>query len=309
MQDSRIIVGLEDGDDAAVFAVNDSYAIIHTLDFFTPVVDDPYDYGAIAAVNAMSDVYAMGGDVQMALNICAFPTDLHEDTISEILRGGADKVAEAGAVVLGGHTVDDPEPKYGLSVVGYVHPEKVITKSKARVGDSLYLTKPLGSGCITTALKHGKAGAAHIESAVKSMKSLNRSAARVMRETGILAATDITGFSLIGHAADMAEKSGVQLIFLAEEIPLLDGADLQAKDGMFPGGTGRNMDHFSSKAKVEGAIAEYLMRLFYTPETSGGLLISVSSDTEDEFRTKCNEYSVECWKIGRVAKGTGIRII
>ena len=196
----ELLVGLEISDDAAVYKINDEVAVIQTLDFFPPVVDDPYDYGAIAAANAMSDVYAMGGEVVLALNICGFPPDLPPDVVTEILRGGAEKVAEAGGIIAGGHTLDDKEPKYGLAVMGFVHPDCVAAKAGARPGDVLILTKPLGVGIITTALKGQVAEPGHVEAAVESMKKLNRRAARLMQSVGVNACTDVTGFALLGHA-------------------------------------------------------------------------------------------------------------
>jgi selenide,water dikinase len=203
----NLLVGLEVSDDAAVYRISDELAIVLTLDFFAPVVDDPYDYGAIAAANAMSDVYAMGGEAVLALNICGFPIDLPSEMVGEILRGGAEKVAEAGAVLAGGHTVIDKEPKYGLAVVGFVHPDHIATKAAAKAGDVLVLTKPLGMGLIATALKAGIAKPSHVRAAVEVMKTLNRKAARLMQRVGIDAVTDITGFALLGHAQEIAEKA------------------------------------------------------------------------------------------------------
>ena len=308
VNDPRVLVGLEDGDDAAVYAVNKSTAVIHTLDFFTPIVDNPYDYGAIAAANAMSDVYAMGGDVHVALNICGFPVSLGAEIMAEILRGGAEKVAEAGGVLLGGHTVDDSEPKYGLAVLGFVHPDRIVTKSGAAVGDSLYLSKPIGTGCITTALKNDKAKSHHVAAAVESMKMLNRGASNAMQAAEVTTATDITGFSLIGHAADMAEKSNVQLRFFIDDIPFLDGAEKNAELGMFPGGTTRNMKYFASMVAAENPLPEYIERLLYTPETSGGLLIAVGDDRKRLFMDACRKFAVTCNRIGIVEAGKGIHL-
>ena len=236
----NLLVGLHVSDDASVYKITDDVAVIQTLDFFTPIVDDPYDYGAIAATNAMSDIYAMGGEVALALNICGFPKDLPSEVIAEILLGGAEKVAEAGGVLVGGHTVDDKEPKYGLSVMGLIHPDKLLTKAGAKVGDALLLTKPLGVGMITTALKADVANPDHIIPAITSMKQLNREATRLIQEVGVHACTDITGFSLLGHGSEMAEKSGVLLRFFIEQIPFLEGARQYAEDWLFPGGSCRN---------------------------------------------------------------------
>lgn len=291
-----------------MYAVSENTAVIHTVDFFTPVVDDPYDYGAIAAANAMSDVYAMGGEVHMALNICGFPATLGVETVSEIFRGGADKVTEAGGVLLGGHTVDDAEPKYGLAVIGFVHPDKIVTKKGAEIGDRLYLTKPLGTGCITTSLKNGTAEPRHVKTAVESMKALSRDAGKAMQAADITTATDITGFSLIGHAADVAAKSGVCLQIHANEIPFLDGGERYAEMGMFPGGTERNRKYYSDRVDIMRALPEHLLRLLYTPETSGGLLIAAGDGKEKRLLDAGAKLGVSMAKIGIVTAGEGIRI-
>ena len=221
----NVLVGLEMSDDAAIYRISDQLAIVLTLDFFPPVVDDPYDYGAIAAANAMSDVYAMAGEVVLALNICGFPIDLPSMMVSEILRGGAEKVAEAGAALVGGHTVIDKEPKYGLAVVGFVHPDHIATKAAAKAGDVLILTKPLGMGITATALKREMAKPDHVRAAVEVMKTLNRKPARLMQQVGVDAVTDITGFALLGHAQEMAEKNGLGIHLSSESLPLLEGVD------------------------------------------------------------------------------------
>jgi len=226
----NLLVGLEMSDDAAVYRINDEVAVIQTIDFFTPVVDDPYDYGAIAAANAMSDVYAMGGEVVLALNVCGFPPDLPPEIVSEILRGGAEKVAEAGGVLAGGHTIDAQEPTYGLSVMGLIHPDRVWTKGGAHPGDVLVLTKPLGVGIVTTALKGEVANPAHVAAAVESMKKLNRDAARLIQQVNANACTDITGFALLGHGYEMAKKGGVRLRFHFDQIAFVEGAIEYADD-------------------------------------------------------------------------------
>ena len=216
----NLIVGLGEPDDAAVFRLSAEQAVIQTVDFFPPVVDDPYYFGAIAAANALSDIYAMGGEVLFALNLCAFPEDLPGEIISEILRGGADKVAEAGAAIAGGHSVRDKEPKYGLSVTGMVHPERILTKGGGRPGDVLVLSKPLGVGVITTALKREQANMTDIDVATQSMARLNRNAATIARGLGAVSATDITGFGLLGHALEMAKAAQVQFVFEWEALTL-----------------------------------------------------------------------------------------
>jgi len=304
-----LLVGLEVSDDAAVYKINDEVAVIQTLDFFPPIVDDPYDYGAIAAANAMSDVYAMGGEVVLALNICGFPPDLPPDVVAEILCGGAEKVAEAGGILAGGHTLDDKEPKYGLAVTGFVHPDRVATKAGAKAGNVLILTKPLGVGIITTALKGQVADPSHVEAAVESMKKLNREAARLMQRVGVNACTDITGFALLGHAQEMAEKSEVGIRFYLEKLPFLEGARGYAEDWLFPGGTCRNQEHYAAQVRFAPSIPEEMQMLLYTPETSGGLLIAVSSGKLEELTTLFSSEGQEHWVIGQVVEGEGIEVV
>jgi len=304
-----LLVGLEVSDDAAVYKINDEVAVIQTLDFFPPIVDDPYDYGAIAAANAMSDVYAMGGEVVLALNICGFPPDLPPDVVAEILCGGAEKVAEAGGILAGGHTLDDKEPKYGLAVTGFVHPDRVATKAGAKAGNVLILTKPLGVGIITTALKGQVADPSHVEAAVESMKKLNREAARLMQRVGVNACTDITGFALLGHAQEMAEKSGLGIRFYLEKLPFLEGARGYAEDWLFPGGTCRNQEHYAAQVRFAPSIPEEMQMLLYTPETSGGLLIAVSSGKLEELTTLFSTEGQEHWVIGEVVEGEGIEVV
>ena len=305
----ELLVGLEVSDDAAVYKINDDVAVIQTLDFFTPVVDDPYDYGAIAAANAMSDVYAMGGEVVLALNICGFPPDLPPEVITEILRGGAEKVAEAGGVLAGGHTLDDKEPKYGLSVMGLVHPNRVLTKAGTRPGDVLILTKPLGVGIITTAFKGGVADLAHVSAAVESMKRLNRNAARLIQQVGVHGCTDITGFALLGHGYEMAEKSGVRLRFHVERLPFLEGALEYAEDWLFPGGTCNNQRAYEHAVYVAPEISEEMQQLLYTPETSGGLLIGVPPERLDALTGLFAEEGEPHWVVGEAIEGEGIEVV
>jgi selenide,water dikinase len=302
-------VGLEVSDDAAVYRINDEVAVIQTLDFFPPVVDDPYDYGAIAAANAMSDIYAMGGEVALALNIAAFPPDLPREVISEILRGGADKVAESGGALAGGHTIDDQEPKYGLSVMGLIHPDRVWTKAGARPGDVLLLTKPLGVGIITTVLKAGIADPAHVGPAVESMSKLNRHAARLIQRVGAHACTDVTGFALLGHAYEMAEKSGVQLRFHLDRLPFLDGAVDYADQWLFPGGTCHNEQAYRHGVRFAPGITEEMQQLLYTPETSGGLLVSLSAEKADALLALFAQENHPCWAVGEVVEGEGVRVL
>ncbi len=305
----ELLVGLSVSDDAAVYKLSDEVAVIQTLDFFTPVVDDPYDYGAIAAANAMSDVYAMGGEVVLALNICGFPPDLPPEVITEILRGGAEKVAEAGGVLAGGHTVDDEEPKYGLSVMGLVHPDQVWTKGAAQPGDVLVLTKPLGVGLITTVLKAEAAAPEHIAGAVESMKKLNQEAAQLIRQVGVRAVTDVTGFALLGHGYEMAEKSGARLRFELDQIPFLDGAREYADMWLFPGGTCDNERAYEHAVTFAEGIEEEMQQLLYTPETSGGLLVAVPPRKVDRLLRLFKEVGHPCWVVGEVVAGAGVEVV
>ena len=303
-----LLVGLQVSDDAAVYKIADDVAVIQTLDFFTPVVDDAYDYGAIAAVNAMSDVYAMGGEVALALNICCFPPTLPEGTIGEILRGGAEKVLEAGGALAGGHSVDDDEPKYGLAVMGLVHPNRILTKGGARPGDVLALIKPLGVGIITTAAKGDAADPAHVPPAVASMKQLNRDAARLAQQIGVHACTDITGFALLGHGYEMAEKGGVRLRFSVDRLPFLDGAIRYAEEWLFPAGTCRNEACFGRRVDFAGDIPDEMQQLLFTPETSGGLLLAVAPDKADGLTAAFAGAGQPLWTVGEVTTGQGVEV-
>lgn len=307
-QHPNLLVGLEVSDDAAVYKISDELAVIQTLDFFTPIVDDPYDYGAIAAANAMSDVYAMGGEVTVCMNICGFPPDLPREIISEILRGGAEKVAEAGGALAGGHTVDDKEPKYGLSVMGLIHPGKMLTKAGAQAGDRLILTKALGVGMIATALKADVAETGHIGPAVESMKQLNRQATQLIQQTGVHACTDVTGFSLLGHGSEIAEKSGVQLRFFFDQLPFLDGARQYAEDWLFPGGSCKNQTCYNAAVQFAPDISEEMQLLLYTPESSGGLLVAVPPEHLDTLRSRFADAGHFYAEIGDVVEGAGIQV-
>jgi selenide,water dikinase len=303
-----LLVGLEVADDAAVYRINDEVAIIQTTDFFTPIVDDPYAYGAIAAVNAMSDVYAMGGQVVLALNIAAFPGDMDEAIIREILRGGAEKVKEAGGVIAGGHTIDDEEPKYGLAVMGIVHPDRIAIKGGARPGDVLLLTKPLGVGIITTAFKSDAANLAHVEAATQSMMQLNKRAAEAMQGGEFHAATDITGFGLLGHAYEMAEKSGACLRFRFDDLPFHSGAREYAEQLLFPGGANRNRAAYERHVRFASRIEDEMQLLLFTPETSGGLLIAIPAGETDALLARCAELGQRAWVVGTVTEGKGIEV-
>ena len=308
-ENSNLLVGLEISDDAAVYKIDDNKAVILTLDFFTPVVDDPYSYGAIAAANALSDIYAMGGEVSVALNVCCFPADMEVTVIMDILQGGAEKVKEAGGVLAGGHTIDDKEPKYGLSVMGTAHPEKIMTKGGARPGDLLILTKPLGTGIITTAAKADKAENAHINLAIRSMMKLSKTPSGILRESGIRGCTDITGFGLLGHASEIAEKSGTRLNIAASALPFLPGARVYAENRLFPGGTNRNMKAYKNNIVFHDSIGEEIMYLMYTPETSGGLLAAVPPSKIDTVIEEFKREGALCRIIGEVVEGKGIKVV
>jgi selenide,water dikinase len=289
--------------------VSDDVAVIQTVDFFTPVVDDAYDYGAVAAANSMSDVYAMGGEVVLALNICAFPGSLPLEITQAILRGGADKVAEAGAVLAGGHTIAGQEPIYGLAVMGLVHPQKVLTKAGARPGDTLVLTKPLGVGLITTALKGNVAEPEHVAAAVRSMTRLNRGAARIAQEVGVNACTDITGFSLLGHGYEMAEKSGVRLRLRLDSLPFLPGARRYAAESLFPGGSCRNRDAYAAHVAFARHVEDETRMLLFTPETSGGLLLSVPAGRLEALLARFAAANEPAWAVGEVGEGEGMEVV
>ena len=305
----RLLVGLEVSDDAAIYQITDELAVIQTVDFFPPVVDDPYDYGAIAAANAMSDVYAMGGEVTLVLNIAGFPPQVPKAMIGEILRGGGEKVREAGAVVAGGHTVEIAEPLYGMAVMGLVHPQRVLTKAAVRPGDTLLLTKPLGVGMVTTALKGDVADEAHVRQAVSSMKRLNRLASQLIhRVGGVTACTDITGFGLLGHGYEMAEKSGVQLRFRLPQLPFVDGAVQYANDWLFPAGSCRNEACYRPHVTFVG-VEEEMQMLLFTPETSGGLLVAASPDRAEALMGLLAQEGQGTWVVGEAVEGDGIVVV
>lgn len=309
MRSVNLLVGLDDPDDAAVYKLSENAAVIFTTDFFTPIVDDPYDYGAIAAANAMSDVYAMGGEVVLALNIACFPADLPVEICREILRGGAEKVREAGGVIAGGHTVEDPEPKYGLAVMGLIHPDRVAVKAGARPGDTLVLTKPLGVGIVTTAFKSDVAEPQSMEEAVASMLRLNRDAAQAMMGGTCHAATDITGFGLLGHALEMLRAGGVRFRFRFDSLPFIYGAQALANAWLFPGGANKNEKAYRPLVDFAPSISEEMQMLLFTPETSGGLLIAVAPEEVKGFQERCASRDQPSWIVGEVIEGEGIGVI
>jgi len=302
-------VGLDAPDDAAVYRLNDEQAAVMTVDFFAPLVDDPYAYGAIAAANAMSDVYAMGGEVVLALNVAAFPEDMAGETIAGVLRGGADKVHEAGGVIAGGHTIIDAEPKYGLCVLGLVHPQKVLTKAGAQPGDVLFLTKRLGTGIITTAAMQDRASPAHLQAAVESMVQLNRHASHIAQEVDTHALTDVTGYSLLGHGYEMASAGGVGLRFIAAAVPALEGALAYAKQGIVTGGAGRNRRYLEGKVRIGEGISESMEHILFDPQTSGGLLMAVSPESAKEAERRFAAAGLRVWAIGEAVAGEGVEVV
>lgn len=303
-----MLVGLGDPDDAAVWKLDDSRALVVTTDFFTPIVDEPYDFGAIAAANALSDLYAMGATPFLALNLMAIPPDLPADVLADILRGGADKVREAGAVIAGGHSIKDPEPKYGLVALGFADPVKLMTKGGARPDDVLYLTKPLGTGVTTTALKQQAATPEDVLDATRWMSRLNRTAARLATAAGTRGATDITGYGLIGHAVEMAAASGAGLRLYLSSIPFLAGAPGYARGGYFPGGSNDNRDYFGPKAEFDAGIGETERGLLFDAQTSGGLLLSIPEASVRAFEAEAAANGLSAWPIGRVESGEGVRV-
>jgi selenide,water dikinase len=300
-----VLVGLAAPDDAAVYRLNPGQAVVSTVDFFPPVVDDPYAFGAIAAANALSDVYAMGGEPLFAINLVAYPDGYGMELLTTILRGGAEKVREAGAVIAGGHTVTDKEPKYGLAVTGLVDPAHIIAKGGAQPGDKLILNKPLGAGVVTTAHKRGIASAAEVEAAIVSMSRLNATASRLARTFGVRAMTDITGYGLIGHAHEMAHlgQVGFRLRFSAFE--WLPGALGHGEDGVFPGGQGRNRAYYETWVRFDDAIRAFERDLLYDPQTSGGLLMAAPADQADALRDALRAAGEAAVIVGEVTEGSG----
>ena len=314
-----LLVGLGRSDDAAVYRITDEIAIVSTVDFFPPIVDDPYLYGAIAAANSMSDVYAMGGQVLFALNVAGFPREMPKDVIAAIFKGGADKVLEAGGVIAGGHTVVDAEPKYGLAVTGKVHPKRIFIKGGLRPGHRLFLSKPLGTGVIATAAKDDACQPAVLESAVQSMLRLNRVAAEVVGEATVgepmvRGATDITGFGLLGHAAEMIEASGVGIALRVGDIPILPGALALAEKGTFSGGMKRNRAYLELTLGARGrlslgpSVGAAHAGLLFESETSGGLLFGVAPENAGIVHDGFKRRGEACWEIGEVTAEIGIAV-
>jgi selenide,water dikinase len=304
----EVLLGLGSPDDAAVYRLDAERALIVTADFFTPIVDDAYDFGAIAAANALSDVYAMGGMPLLAINLVAFPPDL-PDVLAEVLRGGAEVVKEAGVALAGGHTIQDKEPKYGLAVIGLAHPDRVLTRAGARPGDALVLTKPLGTGVIVTAFKRGQAEPAHLAGAVRWMRTLNRIASRIAVEVGLQAATDVTGFGLLGHAREMAMASGVGMEIRMRDVPLMEVAQECACKWLFPRGSFCNRDFYGRHVRFADGIGEEMRMLLFDAQTSGGLLLAVPPEKLHGLLDRLRAEGESGWVIGQVVTEPGIGVI
>lgn len=307
-QDENLLVGTETSDDAAVYRISDELAMIQTLDFFTPVADDPYDFGQIAAANALSDVYAMGGIPKTALNIVAFPKNMDTEILGEILRGGADKVLEAGAVLAGGHTIQDDTPKYGLSVTGFVHPDKFWKNYGAQTGDRLVLTKPLGTGIVNTAIKADLVSEEARAAALGSMKTLNKYACDILKKYTVHACTDVTGFGLGGHGTEMAEGSQKTLVIDTQSLPILPDVEEYASMGLIPGGAYRNRE-FAGKVGYQSSAQLWREDLVFDPQTSGGLLISLSKEDAPVLLAKLKEVGLPAEIVGEVLEKTDTEIL
>jgi selenide,water dikinase len=310
MDDPNLIVGMERADDAGVYKLSEDLAIIQTVDFFTPIVDDPYMFGQIAAANALSDVYAMGGKPLTAMNIVCFPIKTMDISIlREILKGGLEKMKEAGVTLVGGHSIEDSELKYGLSVTGTIHPSNVMTNIGAEAGDALILTKPLGTGIINTAIKAGMANEKLIEMVTNYMARLNNAAAEVMQEVGAHACTDVTGFGLLGHAFEMIQGTGKGIIIHASRVPIFLEAMNFAEMGLVPGGTYRNRDFRIHRVDIDPNVSPYLIDILFDPQTSGGLLIAVPGEKTEGMVKKLKERGIdEAAIIGEVVRNPKERI-
>jgi len=306
--DKNLLVGIKSADDAGVYKLTEELAIINTLDFFPPIIDDPYTFGQIAAVNALSDVYAMGGVPRLAMNIVAFPAGLDLSILEEIINGSMNKLSEADVLLVGGHSIEDKEIKYGLSVTGLVHPKKVITNAGARLGDKLVLTKPIGVGVITTALKRRKIEPDEVKDAIDSMKALNDKASSAMQEVGVNACTDITGFGLLGHAMEMAEASNLSMAFKVKDIPFFPTAlELVKKSANHPKTIKSNKEYLANKIKIADDIKPEYENLLHDPQTSGGLLMSVSPEKLQNLLERLSSADVQASVVGEVAtKGVPI---
>jgi len=308
--DPKLLVGLETSDDAAVIELTPDLAIIHTTDFFMPIVDDPFDFGRIAAANALSDVYAMGGEPLSALALLGFPRDrMPLEAAAEIVRGGGEMCREAGIQITGGHSIDDAEPKFGLAVLGTVHPRQIWKNSNARPGDVLVLTKPIGIGALSSALKKGEISDEHTANLVRTMTFLNRAPARAGRRIGVQACTDVTGFSLIGHLLGMARGAGIGAEIWFDRVPVLPGARETIAKGITPGGTRRNLEHYTPEITWDGSFSDADKKLLADPQTSGGLLFAVAPDRERALvEALQQEAALAHAVVGRFVGGAGLRV-
>jgi len=308
--DPNVLVGHAGSDDAGVYQISDDNALVLTVDFFTPIVDDPYDYGRVAATNSLSDVYAMGARPIAALNIAGFPEkDIPPETLGEILRGGAAVAREAGVAIVGGHTVDDKELKYGLAVIGFVDPGSMVTNAGAVAGDRLVLTKPVGTGVLATALRSERLDEAGIARLIGVMTQLNRSASEIMRRFGAHACTDVTGFGLLGHANNIARESGVTVEIDASAVPLIEGAIDAVNDGQRTGGAGKNMRFLEDDLRIEGDIDEALEHLLVDPQTAGGLLVAVAKDQADAFVEALRPQHPQAAVMGQCLPASDVQLI
>ena len=298
--DRNLIAGLTPPDDAAVYRLSDDLAVIGTLDFFPPLVDDPRTFGEIAAANALSDVFAMGGRVLFAMSIAAFPEELPRDVLAEVFAGASAKVREAGGVLAGGHTIRDPEPKYGLAVVGVAHPQKLLRKGEAKPGDVLILTKRLGTGILVSGRRQGKTSDADLQAAIEQMRTLNRVASEILVEHGVTAATDITGFGLLGHGLEMARASNTSFVFDAAALPALPGALELARAGVETGGAAHNRRFVADSLSVADGVPPELVTLAHDPQTSGGLLATIPVDKLESVVTSLTRSGISCHRVGAV---------
>ena len=306
--DDALIAGLEPPDDAAAYRISDDLAVLGTLDFFPPLVDDPVAYGEIAAANALSDVFAMGGRVLFALSIAAFPEDFPKPALAAVFEAAAAKVREAGGVLAGGHTIRDPEPKYGLAVIGAAHPDRLFRKGGAQPGDVLLLTKRLGTGLLVSGRRQGRTTDADLDAAIDQMRALNRAASEVFVRHGIRGATDVTGFGLLGHGLEMANASGARLAFGASALPALAGAIDLARAGVETGGAGHNRRFTASSLNVGPGVQPELVALAHDPQTSGGLLAAVPLSNVDAVEADLAAAGVRSWRIGHVETGQGVSL-
>jgi len=306
---ARVLVGYGDSDDAGVYLLRDDIGLVQTVDFFTPIVDDPYDFGRIAATNALSDVYAMGGRPLSALNIVAFPEDLDLSILAQILEGGASVARDADVAILGGHTIKDAEPKYGMAVTGIVDPQRIVTNAGARIGDALVLTKPLGTGILTTARKRGTLASEELDEAIAAMTTLNDRAAEAMLAAGAHAATDITGFGLLGHAENMARASRVRLIFDSTAVPFMKRVLALIADGVVPGGTRHNAQTHATFTDFAPSVPQEVRVGLSDAQTSGGLLISIARENLAMLVAELSDRSTMAAVVGEVCSGSGIEVI